>query len=359
MAAETGPNASPLRHNAIELAIDEANKNGGADGHPIKYQAYDAGIGTDPTQTVTAVQKAISDHVDAIMGIGATAALKAVAPIVAQAGIPMIHTAQNPTLDLSKLGAQGNGIFRAWPRSDLDAEVMADYISDVVKPTKLGLLNTTDETSAFVGKAIVAALNKKGFTNIVHREVSPTATDLTEAIVAFKGTDVTVQWGFPAVDVLFQKQMTANGENQPTVCSPSCATMFTQNLNSPNELTNITYLSHCDPDVLTTKEARDFVTSYRAKFPDQAQKDTASAQPSTYDEVLILAKAATDAKSIDAKAVIAQLGKMTYTGVCGPYKTDNEHNMVHSAQLVDERGGPLQKKLVKSFGGLSGVDVEP
>src|SRR3954468_21924827 len=45
LGAETGPNASPIRHNAIDLAVKDINAQGGIDGHPVKYQAYDAGVG--------------------------------------------------------------------------------------------------------------------------------------------------------------------------------------------------------------------------------------------------------------------------------------------------------------------------
>jgi branched-chain amino acid transport system substrate-binding protein len=359
MSAETGVNASPIRHNAIELAVEDINKAGGINGHPVKYTAYDAGVGTDPNQTVTAVQKAISDKVNAIVGMGATAQVKAVAPLLGPTGIPTLHFAQNPSIDFSKLGpAQGANLFRTGGRADIFAQAMGEYIAST-KPASVGMLVGTDENSAFVGKAIKQTLTKAGITNIVERDVSPTATDLTEAVLALKPTAVTLQWGFPQMDALFQKQALQNGLTQQTYCSQSCGSLFTQNLNSPAELKNIQFLSSCDSDVLTTKEAKNYVTEYRAKYPDQKDKDTAGSQPTIYDDMFILKTAADKAKSIDNKAIVDQLNKMDYTGVCGQYKTDNEHNMAHFTQLIDATGGPTAKKLIKNFGGLTGVDVQP
>ena len=38
---------------------------------------------------------------------------------------------------------------------------------------------------------------------------------------------------------------------------------------------------------------------------------------------------------------------------------DSEHNMAHFTQLIDATGGPTAKKLIKNFGGLTGVEVQP
>src|SRR5947207_518571 len=145
LGAETGPNASPIRHNAIDLAVKDINAQGGIDGHPVKYQAYDAGVGTDPNQAVTAVQKAISDKVNIMIGMGATAQVKATAPIIAPSGIPLLHFAQNPSIDFSKLGAQGANIFRTGGRADIFAQAMGDYVAQTVKPKSVGMLVGTDE----------------------------------------------------------------------------------------------------------------------------------------------------------------------------------------------------------------------
>src|SRR3954454_15011620 len=167
LGAETGPNASPIRHNAIDLAVKDINAQGGINGHPVKYQAYDAGVGTDPNQAVTAVQKAISDKVNILVGMGATAQVKATAPIIAASGIPALHFAQNPSIDFSKLGpAQGANLFRTGGRADIFAQAMGDYIAST-KPASVGMLIGTDENSAFVGKAIKQTLTKAGITNIV------------------------------------------------------------------------------------------------------------------------------------------------------------------------------------------------
>jgi branched-chain amino acid transport system substrate-binding protein len=355
--AETGPLAVPVRHNVIELAIQEINKLGGANGHPIQYKSYDVGSTGDPGAAVTAAQKAISDNVNAIIGPGFTGQVKAVGPVIAASGIPMLHSAQNPSIDFTKLGPAGQNVYRTWARADLYAQAMADYVADTLKPKKVGVTNSTDENSAYSGKAIIQELAKKGVTNVVHREGPLVPTDMTETVLAFKGTDVTFQWGVPNMDALFQKQMHANGEDQPTFASQSGGSLFTLNLNTPDELKNVTFIASCDADVLPTKEAKDFVAKYRAKYPDQSAKDTAGAAPTTYDQVFLFAQAANQAKSIAPAAVSAQLGKLSYTGVCGQYKADAEHNMAHFAQLVDETGGPLNKKLVKEFSNLTGVNV--
>src|SRR5207248_3395894 len=90
---ESGQYATKDRHYAIDLAIADINAKGGVNGRKIEYTAYDAGL--TPEQGVTAVKKALSDKPTVLMGLAVTAQVKATAPLIKAAGVPLLHVAQS------------------------------------------------------------------------------------------------------------------------------------------------------------------------------------------------------------------------------------------------------------------------
>ena len=70
------------------------------------------------------------------------------------------------------------------------------YVVENLKSKKVGLLNSTDTNSAYGGKLIAEGL-KAGGVEVTQREIASFATDVTEAVLAFKGANVdsVVFWG--------------------------------------------------------------------------------------------------------------------------------------------------------------------
>lgn len=173
LGIESGALVTQNRHNSIEMAIAELNAKGGAYGHKIEYTAYDAGAAADTAST--AVKKAISDKVNVMFGLGFTATVAAVAPDVANSGIPLLFTAQNPILNKSQLKLDMG--YRVGPSADIYAEAFVKFALDQTpQPKTIGSFHTTEQNGAYVAKAINQLLKDKGFTGqVVERAVAVTA----------------------------------------------------------------------------------------------------------------------------------------------------------------------------------------
>ncbi|TYB42324.1 ABC transporter substrate-binding protein [Actinomadura chibensis] len=346
MGAETGEYATKDRHYAIDLAIADINAKGGIGGRKVEYKAYDGGL--TPQQGLTAVKKALADKPAAIIGLATTAQVKATAPLLKSAGIPTLHVAQSHTLGKSTLKV--DNVFRYGPTEAMQTHALTDYIVTTAKPKKVGLLASTDPGSEEAARLLRAGLTAGGVANIVERRVPQTATDLTEAVLAFRGVDATVTWSFPTIDSLFLRQRGQNGLTAPTFGDNSGGSILGGRLNPPAELKGYHYVIACDPDLSQAPEAQAYVAAYKKKYgPSPTNPQLAQG----YDAFRVLAAAIEKAGGTDPKALTKALGAVTHQGVCGTYKADEENDLYHSDVIIDAEGGLTGRKLLKTYDGLT------
>jgi branched-chain amino acid transport system substrate-binding protein len=342
LGIESGPNATDNRHNALDLAVEEINAKGGMMGHPVKYTAYDAG--QTPDQASTALQKALSDKPTVIIGLPVTAQVQATAPLLGQSGIPVIHSAQSPNVGFSKLNVPN--LYRMNVAADKQTDAMVKYVTETAKPKKVGLIYSTDTNSTESGKRIESALTAAGV-EVVSRTVAPTATDTTEAVLAFKDVDATISWTFPAVNSVFMKQRAQNGLTAPHFMDTGGSTVVGLGLATGDELKGLSYVAQCDADVLTGPQVDAFKQAYQKKF---GKLDFAASNPTNYDTVYFIDAMVKKANgSIAAKDLDTAMGTTNYTGVCGDLKTNADHDLMTTMYVVDASGGPTSKKLAATY----------
>ena len=128
--------------NGVKMAIDEANKNGGALNKKIRVVTVDDGSKTD--QAASAVQRLINrDKVLSIIGEVASSNSLAAAPICQNAGVPMLSPAStNPAVT-----QVGDYIFRACFIDPFQGTVIAKFARDNLKAKKVAIL--TDVASDY------------------------------------------------------------------------------------------------------------------------------------------------------------------------------------------------------------------
>ena len=340
LGVETGPNASEDRHDTIELAIDEL---GSAGGHPLEYSAYDAQY--TPDAATLAVKKAISDGMNVLIGPIVTAQIKALAPILKDSGIPIVHSAQSPEVNFDNLGIEN--AFRMNVPADEQTAALIKYVVEELKPQTVGLLASSDDNSKLSGDLIQKGLEDAGIT-VTRREVPADSTDLTEAVLAFQDVDVTVSWSFPQIESLFLRQRAQHGITVPEIASVSGSVLVNQGLNTPEEFTGYHYVSQCDGDVADTPTADQFRTTYEAKYPG----GTALSAPTNYDSVRFIAAAIEKAGSLDPSAIVKAMGEVSVDGVCGTLKSDSKHDLMHDMMIVSADGGKANKELAATYSNL-------
>jgi len=93
--SESGPGATLGRPEAdsMQMAVDEINKAGGVNGHPLQITILDDE--SNATTAVNNVRKLLDAHPVAILGSSLTQTSLAMVPVVTQAQIPMISYASS------------------------------------------------------------------------------------------------------------------------------------------------------------------------------------------------------------------------------------------------------------------------
>lgn len=128
--------------NGIEMAVEEANAEGGVKGKKIKVVVYDDM--SKPEEAASAATRLITqDNVKVILGEVASSNSLAMAPKAQEAKVPMI----TPSSTNPKVTQVGDYIFRVCFIDPFQGFVMAKFAKDELKLSKVAIL--TDTKSAY------------------------------------------------------------------------------------------------------------------------------------------------------------------------------------------------------------------
>lgn len=110
--------------NGVQLAIEQANAQGGIRGRPIELLVKDDQL--DPEQGQRVTQQLIDAQVEAILGPMTSAVAVASAPLATRAGLLMMAG----TVTTQALAGQDDQFFRTIGSTAQHAAIMADYLYD-------------------------------------------------------------------------------------------------------------------------------------------------------------------------------------------------------------------------------------
>jgi branched-chain amino acid transport system substrate-binding protein len=344
MAVETGTFAAPSRNNDIALAIKQINSTGGVDGHKLQYTVYDSNV--TPQQAVTATQKALGTKPTAFIGYNVDDQIQATAQVLKQSAIPVLSLANGPAS--SAHVADVSNLFTTIPVDVLLDQAMVKYVVDKDHPKSVGIFHTDDTASNFQGATLLPSLLKKmGVKNVSVVEASDAATDVTAQALAMKHEDAVLEVGFPTVEALLNTALNQEGYTGPIIGDTSGPSIAAEGLNKPSELTNYTYTPYCAPALLSSKQAKSYVSEYRAAYPGQ---NIVIASPQIYDAVGFLSAAIkADGGNLSPSAITKQMKKITYTGVCGAYHSDQNQDLIRTTTLVSTAKGVDPGTLVATY----------
>jgi branched-chain amino acid transport system substrate-binding protein len=280
------------------------------------------------------------------MGYSISAGLKASIDLINGAGIAVLQTTLASLTTPKSLGTDLT--FRIYATTAQFAAAADGYLFQTLNVKRMMILNTDDSAPTEGAQYIGIDSNKAGVTT-QHRSFSPTVTDVTEPILAAKNLNAQAiwSWGYPTTDALVAKTASANGYSN-YIMTFSVGGAARNGLIPTSLLTDkLMGVNPCAPYVLDTPEAKKFVTAYQAKYGKEPN-DSVSA--TWYDAVYVLKDAIEQAGSSEPKAVAAKLAKTDHKGICGQEKTDANHNMIHSVQILKFTGG--QPSLVKNVQNL-------
>ena len=333
MSVETGPYATPGRHNDIDLVVKQINAQGGIDGHKVQYTAYDANI--TPQAAVTATQKALGAKPTAIVGYSVDDQVQATAQLLKQSAIPVIDSAHGPAASSNAVHVPN--VFTAVPNLVSAIQGTATYAFTKYHPKTVGIFHTDGTAANSAAATAQALLKKEGVRNFTVRSASEQATDTTQQALAMKGDDVIFEFGFPLVEAVFNTALSQNGITKPIIGDTSGATIAAYGFNKPAQLTNYAFNPFCYSAVLPTKQAKAYDAAYEAAYPGQS---LLTAVPYTYDSVELLGAAIkAEGGSLSPTAITKELEKISYKGVCGTYHSDQNHDLMHQVTVVSLANG--------------------
>ncbi|NPV86090.1 MAG: ABC transporter substrate-binding protein [Anaerolineae bacterium] len=165
LVALTGPSATwgQSEANAVTMAVEKINSEGGINGKKIEIIAYDSRA--DKLEAVNVVKRMVEqDKVVAIIGPGQSGVANAVREVNNSAKVPLIATtATNPKVTVADDGSVVPYTFRVCFIDPFQGTVAGQFaIADLGAKTAAILYDVGDEYSQFLGQYFVEAFEKKG-----------------------------------------------------------------------------------------------------------------------------------------------------------------------------------------------------
>ncbi|MDW7674830.1 MAG: ABC transporter substrate-binding protein [Bacillota bacterium] len=319
---------------AIELAFEEINANGGVLGKQLKFVVED-NRSVQP-DSATAAQKLINqDKVVALLGPVASSNSLAAAPIAQDAKIPLLSpTSTNPDVTLV-----GDYIFRAAFIDPFQGAVMANFATDSLGATRAAILaDASSDYSKGLADVFREVFESKGGEIVAEEFFMTGDTDFNAILTNVKNKNPEVVWvpsyydtaglildqaknnvGF-SKDVIF---LGADGWDSPVLFELA-----------GDAADGFFFSNHYSPDV-DSPEVKSFLAAYQAKYGGKTP-DALGAL--AYDAAYMLAEAIEKAGSAEPSAIRDALAAVEITGVSGQIKLNENRDPIKSAVVIKIEG---------------------
>jgi branched-chain amino acid transport system substrate-binding protein len=314
LAPLTGPNAAfgAQLKNGAEQAVEDLNAKGGINGQKIVLVFGDDA--SQPAQGVSVANQFVGEGVKFVMGAFNSAVTMPSSEVFAENGILQITPGStNPTITERKLW----NIFRTCGRDDQQGGVAAKYIVDKLKGKKVAIVHDKTTYGKGLADETKKAMNAGGVTEVIYEGVNTGEKDFSALVSKLKasGADILYWGGLFTEGGLIVRQMRDQGLKTVLMGGDGIAAdEFGQVAGPGAEGTLMTFA----PDPQKRPEAKAVLGKFEArKFKPE------SYTLYSYAAVEIMAQAAAAAKSLDPKAVAAEMKKgAAYKTVIGDIAYD-------------------------------------
>ncbi len=313
-------------NNAIQMAVEDINANGGIDGKQIKYIYYDEK--GDTTEATNAYNKLVQDDkVVAIIGDVTTKPTLAVAQTSQQDNIPIITA----TATAAEVTLTGPNIFRACFTDPFQGELMASYASEKLGATKVAVLSDmADDYSSGIAEAFVAKAEELGMQVVADEKYQDGDVDFKSQLTNIKGQNPDVLF-LPVYyeDLrLISAQAKEVGVTAQLCGADGWDSVLTDNFDS-SVLNGGVFCSQYSTES-TDERVQSFISAYKEKY----EMDPNMFAVLAYDATNMMAQAISDAGSTDSQAIIDAMAALEYDGLTGHMTFDEDRNPKKSAVIV-------------------------
>ena len=313
-------------NNAIQMAVEDINANGGIDGKQIEYIYYDEK--GDTTEATNAYNKLVQDDkVVAIIGDVTTKPTLAVAQTSQQDNIPIITA----TATAAEVTLTGPNIFRACFTDPFQGELMASYASEKLGATKVAVLSDmADDYSSGIAEAFVAKAEELGMQVVADEKYQDGDVDFKSQLTNIKSQNPDVLF-LPVYyeDLrLISAQAKEVGVTAQLCGADGWDSVLTDNFDS-SVLNGGVFCSQYSTES-TDERVQNFISAYKEKY----EMDPNMFAVLAYDATNMMAQAISDAGSTDSQAIIDAMAALEYDGLTGHMTFDEDRNPQKSAVIV-------------------------
>lgn len=324
--------------NGIELAVQEINAKGGADGHKIKLTYFDDQGSVNQT-TLGFKKLATSDNVPVILGPGITASAKAIKPLADQYGVTNVLFVAQPEIPNGS-----KNVFEIPPPEDINSKAMVQYAAKAGAKTA-ALIYASNPYGQQGRTGVTDAAKSAGITMKSSESWDPSAFDFTAQAskVASLKPDVVFLYGAGGTsDALLLKAVRSAGYQGKVVgdLSYSTSTIPKAAGAAANTVVGFSPVNFATPDAAT----KTFINSYQAKYKANPTVLAAYA----YVGVNLAVQAIEKAGSADGNKIASTIQDLNYKSLVGTL-----------AYTKDWHGGPQSPTAFKPISFKDGKYTAP
>jgi len=306
--------------NAVEMAVQQVNQNGGIKGTPLRPVYEDSGGSAD--SAAAAAQKLIENRqVVAVVGELFSPFVLASRDSVEKAGVPYLTGGTSP-----RTTENSRWVFRVAASDALLADLMARYVAEQLKLRKLAVLSSRVGVHNARAELLVKVLHDKyGITPAVRETWKPDDRDFSAQLAKVKAEPVQaiIALGETAEAAAFLKQAKAVTPDTLIIAHRDFGARSA--LDEAGEAAdNVLIVTEYVPQFLDAQR-QEWAKAFRARYG--ADPGIIGAQ--YYDAVLLLAAAmrTSGASRDQIKAGLEQL--RAFPGMLGDYTFDAGRNGLH------------------------------
>jgi branched-chain amino acid transport system substrate-binding protein len=304
--------------NAIKMAVEEINEDGGVMGRPFNIVEYDT-KSDDTEAAMIATRLATQDDVVAMVGPATTSQMQAAIPAANEYQIPLIApSVTNNDITFDDDGNVHPFVYRSsWPNS-FQGSGIAKFGYENMDAEKMVVLydNSSDYGSGLYDNFV------EGYEGeIVHTETfTPEMNDFSAIIsnIAAQDFDAITILAFYQTAGPIVKQAREFGIDAPILGSNGFGNDIIYELAGAENMNNVYYAS-----LYPIQDEDEFVEKYREQFDSDPDMFAALA----YDTIYMVKSAIEQAGSDDPVAVNEALENLEeFSGITGDFIFDENHN---------------------------------
>ena len=320
--------------NAINLAVEEINADGGVLGKPLALISYDDK--GDSTEGANAFNKLVGEEVCAIIGSVTSGVTAGLASLADESQIVLL----TPTATADTITESDNYVFRACFKDSYQGKMAAKFAAEELGVTKVAILYASgDAYSAGLREAFAESAAELGLEIVA--EESSSSTDDTEfssqlTNIAASGAEfLFAPYYYNAVGPYIVPQARAAGYEGVIMGADGFDGTVGTMVDDKSLYNGCYFTNHYSPDD-TSETVQAFVKAYTDKYGAESLNALGAL---AYDSVYMLADAIEKAGSTDRTAIRDAMSGMSFSGVTGSFVLDETGTPEKSVAIIEFKDG--------------------